>query len=105
MTEFAGVEELGWRWRIHTREENSTILTHFPPLLTTFRTRGQYNIRLFLHPVVVVNEPRKALAGRRDLRRESAPLSGRGAYAPASASESVAVFAALPQRKLLRQVD
>ena len=41
VAEFAGEESLGWRWRVHMREENSTILTHFPPLLTTFRAKGQ----------------------------------------------------------------
>src|SRR3954464_2944251 len=41
MAEFTGVEELGWRRRFHARvEENSTILTHFPPLLTTSPSGG-----------------------------------------------------------------
>ena len=35
MAKFAGVEGLRRRWRFHTREENLSILTHFPPLLTT----------------------------------------------------------------------
>ena len=39
--EFTGKESFGWRRLFHMREENSTILTHFPPLLTTFRARGQ----------------------------------------------------------------
>jgi hypothetical protein len=39
MPELTGVEGLGWRRRFHVREENSTILTHFPPLLTTFRAK------------------------------------------------------------------
>jgi hypothetical protein len=41
MPELSGIESLRWRRRIHLREENSTILTHFPPLLTTFRAGGQ----------------------------------------------------------------
>jgi hypothetical protein len=50
VSELTGVEELGWRRRIHVREENSTILTHFPPLLTTFPAGGQYIIPLFFRP-------------------------------------------------------
>lgn len=41
VTEFAGVEELRWWWRFHTREEDCSILAHFSPLLTTLRARGQ----------------------------------------------------------------
>ncbi len=39
--ELTGVESLGFGGRIHVREENLTILTHFPPFLTTFRANGQ----------------------------------------------------------------
>ena len=41
VTKFAGVEERWWWWRFHTREEGCSILTHFPPLLTTFPGTGQ----------------------------------------------------------------
>jgi hypothetical protein len=41
VTEFAREESLGVGRRSHWREENLTILTHFPPLLTTFRAGGQ----------------------------------------------------------------
>jgi hypothetical protein len=41
MTEFAGKEFLGLRIVVHTAAANCAILIHFPPLLTTFRTRGQ----------------------------------------------------------------
>src|SRR5713101_1714320 len=41
VTKFASVESL--RKRVHGRVENSSILTHFPPLLTTFRAMGQQN--------------------------------------------------------------
>ena len=39
--ELTGVDGLRFGRRVHLREENSTILTHFPPLLTTFRAGGQ----------------------------------------------------------------
>ena len=41
MTELAGEEFLGLRVVVHARAENRSILIHFPPLLTTFRTKGQ----------------------------------------------------------------
>jgi len=39
VTELAGVESL--RRRIHARVAGRSILTHFPPLLTTFPDTGQ----------------------------------------------------------------
>src|SRR3954447_23264749 len=45
--EFAGVESLGWRRRGHVRVENSTILAHFPPPLTTSRAAGQHYFQVF----------------------------------------------------------
>jgi hypothetical protein len=41
VTEFAGEEFLGLRVVVHTRAEWRAISIHFPPLLTTFRTKGQ----------------------------------------------------------------
>ena len=42
MTKLAGVESLVRR--IHWRVVNWSILTHFPPLLTTFRATGQQKL-------------------------------------------------------------
>src|ERR1700682_2366198 len=41
MTEFAGEEFLGLRVVVHAPADGCAISIHFPPLLTTFRTRGQ----------------------------------------------------------------
>lgn len=42
VTKLAGVESLVRR--IHWRVANWSILTHFPPLLTTFRATGQQKL-------------------------------------------------------------
>jgi hypothetical protein len=60
MSKFTGVEELSWRRRIHVRQENSTILTHFSPLLTTFRAKGQSFIELFFAPFPTFGRPAPA---------------------------------------------
>jgi hypothetical protein len=41
VAEFAGEEFLGLRKIVHTRADSRAISIHFPPLLTTFRTKGQ----------------------------------------------------------------
>ena len=41
MPELSGIEAFGWRIVVHDRVENSSILLHLTPLLTTFRRRGQ----------------------------------------------------------------
>ena len=41
VTKFAGEEFLGLRVVVHAPAENCSISIHFPPLLTTFRTKGQ----------------------------------------------------------------
>ena len=49
MTKLAGVESLVRR--IHWRVANWSILTHFPPLLTTFRAAGQQKLMPICGPV------------------------------------------------------
>ena len=44
VTEFAGEEFLGLRVVVHAPADSCAISIHFPPLLTTFRTRGQYKL-------------------------------------------------------------
>src|SRR2546423_1830866 len=44
VTEFAGEEFLGLRVVVHAPADSRAISIHFPPLLTTFRTRGQYKL-------------------------------------------------------------
>ena len=41
VAEFAGEEPLGLREIFHAPADSRAISIHFPPLLTTFRTRGQ----------------------------------------------------------------
>jgi hypothetical protein len=41
VAEFAGEEFLGLRKIVHAPADSRAISIHFPPLLTTFRTRGQ----------------------------------------------------------------
>jgi hypothetical protein len=43
VAKFTGIEELSWSWRRrrHAGVENRSILTHFSPLLTTFRAKRQ----------------------------------------------------------------
>ena len=41
MPELAGEEFLGLRVVVHAPADACAILIHFPPLLTTFRTKGQ----------------------------------------------------------------
>jgi len=41
MPELSGIEAFGWRIVVHDRVENSSILLHLTPLLTTFPLRGQ----------------------------------------------------------------
>src|SRR5262245_21544858 len=41
MPELAGIKTFGWRIVVHVRVENSSILLHLTPLLTTFPPRGQ----------------------------------------------------------------
>src|SRR5438046_10580038 len=41
---FAGIEGFGRRRRWHRRVVDRSILTHFPPLLTTFRAKRQHKL-------------------------------------------------------------
>src|SRR5437764_8244576 len=41
MLELSGVKAFGWRIVVHVRVENSSILLHLTPLLTTFALPGQ----------------------------------------------------------------
>jgi hypothetical protein len=62
MAEFAGEEFLGLRVVFHTPADKSAISIHFPPLLTTFRTRGQYKLMAVAPFFPLVNS--LMLAGR-----------------------------------------